>query len=73
MDEILNLIESVSEGFLSYSLNEFCNLWCKREHVECYALKDWKLNVFKIMDRRISFILKILTCYHVNLRLVIVI
>ena len=37
------------------SLNEFCNRWCKREHVECDALKDWKLNIFKIMDRRISF------------------
>ena len=55
------------------SLNEFCNRWCKREHVECDALKDWKLNIFKIIDRRIFFILKILTCYLANLRLVIVI
>ena len=112
LDEILNLIESVSEDFPSYScisellclcrveilknlpvhsfnalikpilrdclpncflvfpvqidfqkccekiagsLNEFCNRWCKREHVECDALKDWKLNIFKIIDRRISF------------------
>ena len=37
------------------SLNEFCNRWCKREQVECDALKDWKLNIFKIIDRRISF------------------
>ena len=37
------------------SLNEFCNRWCKREHVESYALKDWKLNILKIIDRRISF------------------
>ena len=37
------------------SLNEFFNRWCKREHVECDALKDWKLNIFKIIDRRISF------------------
>ena len=37
------------------SLNDFCNRWCKREHVECDALKDWKLNIFKIIDRRISF------------------
>ena len=37
------------------SLNEFCNRWCKRELVECDALKDWKLNIFKIIDRRISF------------------
>ena len=37
------------------SLNEFCNRWCKREHFKCAALKDWKLNIFKIIDRRISF------------------
>ena len=37
------------------SLNEFCSRWCKREHVECDVLKDWKLNIFKIIDRRISF------------------
>ena len=36
-------------------LNEYCNRWCKREHVEGDALKDWKLNIFKIIDRRISF------------------
>ena len=36
---------------IAASLNEFCNRWCKREHVEC----DAKLNIFKIMDRRISF------------------
>ena len=23
--------------------------------MECHALKDWKLNIFKIIDRRISF------------------
>ena len=37
------------------SLNGFCNRWCKREHVECDALMDWKLNIFKIIDRRIFF------------------
>ena len=37
------------------SLNEFCIRWYKREHVECDALKDWKLNIFKIIDPRISF------------------
>ena len=36
---------------IATSLNEFC----KREHVECDALKDWKLNIFKIIDRRISY------------------
>ena len=37
------------------SLNEFCSRFSKREHVECDALKDWKLNIFKIIDRLISF------------------
>ena len=37
------------------SLNEFSNRWCKREHVECDALKDWKLNIFKIIDQLNSF------------------
>ena len=27
----------------------------KREHVECDALIDWKLNIFIIIDRRFSF------------------
>ena len=40
---------------LAASLNEFCNHWYKREHVEYDALKDWKLDIFKIIDRRISF------------------
>ena len=34
-------------------LYEFCNRWCKREHVECDALKDWKLSILKIIDRLI--------------------
>ena len=37
------------------SLNEFYNRWCKRGHVECDALKDWKLNIIIVIDRRISF------------------
>ena len=36
------------------SLNEFCNRWCKREHVECDDLKDLKFNILKIIDRLIS-------------------
>ena len=40
---------------IAASLNEYCNRWCKREHVEGDALKDWKLNIFKILARRISF------------------
>ena len=42
-------------------LNEYCSRWRKREHVECDALKYWKLNtcIFKIIGRRIS-------CYSQN-------
>ena len=40
---------------IAASLSEFCNRWYKGEHVECDALKDWKLNIFKIIDRRIFF------------------
>ena len=36
-------------------LNDFSNRWCKRENVEPDALKDWKINIFKIIDTRISF------------------
>ena len=38
------------------ALQEFCNRWCKREHVESNALNSWKLNIFKIIDGR-NFIL----------------
>ena len=40
---------------IATSLNQFCNRLCKREHVECDALKDCKLSIFQISDRRVSF------------------
>ena len=40
---------------LAGALQEFCNHWCKRGHVESNALNSWKLNIFKIIDGRISF------------------
>ena len=33
------LLEKRELGFAA-SLNEYCSRWCKREHVECDALKD---------------------------------
>ena len=42
-------------GRFTQALHEFCNRWCKREHVESYALNSWKLNILKIIDGRISF------------------
>ena len=35
---------------IAASLNEFYSRRCKRDHVECDALKDWKLNIFKIIN-----------------------
>ena len=40
---------------ISASLNDFSNRWCKRENVEPDSLKEWKINIFKIIDTRISF------------------
>ena len=37
------------------ALQECCNRWCKREHVESNALTIWKLNILKTIDGRISF------------------
>ena len=40
---------------IAASLNDFSNRWCKRENIEPDALKEWKINIFKIIDTRISF------------------
>ena len=40
---------------IAASLNDFSNRWCKRENVEPDALKEWKINIFKFIDTRISF------------------
>ena len=36
-------------------LNDVSNRLCKRENVEPDALKEWKINIFKIFDTCISF------------------
>ena len=40
---------------IAASLNDFSNRWCKRESVEPDALKEWKINIFNIIDTRILF------------------
>ena len=35
---------------IAASQNDFSNRWCKRENVEPDALKEWKINIFKIID-----------------------
>ena len=40
---------------IAASLNDFSNGWCKRKNVEPGAFKELKMNIFKIIDTRISF------------------
>ena len=40
---------------IASALNDFGNRWCKRENVENHALKEWKLSIFNIVDKRIKF------------------
>ena len=35
--------------------------------VECNALNSWKISIFNIIEKRISFYSKILISYHLNL------
>ena len=49
---------------IAAAVNDFGNRWCKREYVEPSALKRWKLGIFKIIDQRIEFILKIISSSH---------
>ena len=59
-------IKKCSEEIAS-ALNDFGNRLCKREYVEPNALKEWKVSIFKIVDQRIKFYVKILTFYPLNL------
>ena len=49
------------------ALQEFCNRWCKREHVESNALNSWKLTNFINMMVEFHFIATIYIFYHLNL------
>ena len=40
---------------IASALNDFGNQWCKRESVECNVLKEWKLSILNIVDKRIKF------------------
>ena len=52
---------------IASALNDFGNRWCKREYVEPYALKEWKVSIFKKWINVFNFIHKILTFYLLNL------
>ena len=40
---------------IAASLNDSISCWCKREYVEPDALKERRINIFKIIDTHISF------------------
>ena len=45
----------------------FGNRWCKREYVDPNALKEWKVSIFKIVDKLLKFIHKIQAFSPLNL------
>ena len=47
---------------IAAALNEFGNRWCKEEYVEHATLKEWKLSILRIVNKRISFY-----CQNTNL------
>ena len=50
-----NIVFPKSRREIVASLNDFSNRWCKRKNVKTDALEEWKINIFKIIDTRISF------------------
>ena len=40
---------------IAVALNEFCKRWSRREKVECNALNSWKVCIFNIIEKLISF------------------
>ena len=53
--------------------NYFSNRWCKRENVEPDALKERKINVFKLLTLVFHFTLVIHIFYPLNLNFLFVI
>ena len=58
---------------IAASLNDFSNRWCKRENVEPDALKEWKINIFKLLILVFYFTLVIHIFCPLNLNLLLVI
>ena len=54
-------------------LLDLSNRWCKWKNVEPDALKEWKINIFKIINTHISFTLVIHIFYPLNLNILFVI
>ena len=50
-----NIDFSKCQREIAAALIDFSNRWCKLENVVPDALKEWKINIFKTTDTRISF------------------
>ena len=55
------------------ALQEFCNWWYNREHVESDALNSWKLNILRLLMVEFHFIATIYTFYFLSLNSFLVI
>ena len=55
IDFLLILIFFLNVVERSLLLYDFSNCSCKQENVEPDALKEWKINIFKTIDTRITF------------------
>ena len=51
----LHISISTDVGRNASALTDIGNRWCKRESVECNALKEWDLSIFNIVEKRIKF------------------
>ena len=56
---------------ITSALNDFDNRWCKRENVECNALKEWELSIFNKVENVLSFIHIIQISYLLSLNLLL--
>ena len=61
-DQTADFLTILISKNVASSLSDFGNRWCTRQNVESDALKDWKLNIFNVID-------KIISCYSGNTKL----
>ena len=55
VQKVLNIDFPKCRREIAASLNDSSNRWRKRENVEPDALKEWEINILKIIDTPISF------------------
>ena len=70
---MFNTMMPVFRTEIAASLNDFSNRWCKQENVEPDALKEWKINILKLLILVFHFTLIIHIFYPLNLNLIFII